>query len=81
MKAVPEPPITSRHDKYAPIWNQIINIAGDKAVCLVFSDPKQAMYVRGKFRKKAKEMARFLSSSHSSDALTWYFWLEPKAGK
>lgn len=76
MKDVPEPPLRDARDKYAFLWAKVQALGGDRAVCAAFTEERQAKAVRAKFRKLAKAAGKFLSTSHSSDGLTWYFWLE-----
>lgn len=76
MDAVPDPPTNARRDKYGVLWEKVAELKPGRALSAVFSSEKQAKYVRGSLRKKAKSEGLFLSSSHETDCLTWYFWLE-----
>lgn len=76
MDAVPDPPINMRRDKYGALWEQIGELKAGRALRAVFGSEKQAKYVRGSLRKKAKAEKQQLSSSHETDLVTWYFWIE-----
>lgn len=76
MDAVPDPPENIRHDKYGALWRQVRELKPGRAARAVFGSEKQAKYVRGQMRARAKAQKLFLSSSHEADGVTWYFWLE-----
>lgn len=76
MDAVPDPPVNARRDKYGVLWTQIGELKPGRALRAVFGSEKQAKYVRSSLRKRAKAEGLFLSSSHETDLVTWYFWIE-----
>jgi hypothetical protein len=76
MADVPQPPMDSYRGKYEAVWERILALRGDRAVCAVFAHERQAKAVKASFKKKAKAIGKFLSTSRSHDGLTWYFWLE-----
>lgn len=76
MQEVPDPPASRSREKYGRIWEQIGELKPGKALRVDFESSKQALYVRGILRKKAKAEGVFLSSSRTADDLTFYFWLE-----
>lgn len=76
MQDVPEPPASRYPGKYDGIWAQIGELKPGKALRVDFDSDKQAHYVRGVLRKKAKDEGQFLSHSRTADDRTMYFWLE-----
>jgi hypothetical protein len=76
MDEVPDPPVGESRGKYDGVWFQVCECKPGKAVRVEFESEKQAKYVRAAMRKKAKADGKFLSSSHTADGTTWYFWLE-----
>jgi hypothetical protein len=76
MQDVPEPPAARQRGRYDAIWAQIEELKPGKALRVDFDTDKQAHYVRGVLRKRAKAEGQFLSHSRTSDDRTMYFWLE-----
>lgn len=74
---VPEPEPGPVRGKYRKLFAQLLALkSSGKALKVTAPSEPQAITVRTQLRKLAKESGEFLSSSHSHDGKTRFFWLE-----
>jgi len=78
MQSVPQPAAKNEPSKYAALYEQVSDCKRETALPVTFPDERVMGACRTALRKIAKNTGDFISSSREADALTVYFWIEPK---